>query len=52
MDISKILEILDYLDEEDDNKPISVDDLYVKIFGSLPDDCSKVRECVFYYRLY
>ena len=44
MDASKILEILDYLDEEDHNKPINIDDLYAKIFGSLPNDCSKVGE--------
>jgi hypothetical protein len=43
MDVSKLLEILDDLDEEDHHKPISTDDLYVKIFGSLPDDFSKVR---------
>lgn len=42
MDASKLLEILDYLDVEDHNKPISIDDLYVKVFGSLPDHCSKV----------
>jgi hypothetical protein len=44
MDVSKLLEILDYLDEDDHNKPINVDDLYAKIFGGLPDDSSKVRE--------
>ena len=42
MDASKLLEILDYLDVEDHNKPISIDDLYGKIFGSLPEASSKV----------
>ena len=48
MDVSKLLEILGYLDEEEPKKPISVEELYVKIFGNLPDDCSKVRENYMY----
>lgn len=48
MDTNKLLEILDYLDVEDYNKPINCDDLYVKIFGTLPDDCSNVSACVAY----
>ena len=46
MEATKLLEILDYLDEKDQNKPISVDELYTKIFGGFPEDCSKVRDYI------
>ena len=46
MEVNKILEILDVLDMQNFNKvegTIAPDDLYAKIFGSLPKDCTKVR---------
>ena len=46
MDASKLLEILDHLDAGDHNKPVSIDDLYGKVFESLPDDCSTVGGCL------
>ena len=45
MEVTKILEILDFLDKQNFNKvegTITTEDLYVNIFGSLPKDCTKV----------
>ena len=46
MEVNRILEILDILDKQNFNKvegTIATEDLYAKIFGSLPKDCTKVR---------
>ncbi|XP_046852491.1 mediator of RNA polymerase II transcription subunit 12-like protein isoform X2 [Xenia sp. Carnegie-2017] len=42
MDASKVLEILEYLDEGDLQRPVNVDLLYTKVFGELPENCLRV----------